>query len=657
MGTNSITIQYVPPAGAPDPSYWLRFEGVEETLAVSIGEAAELVDSVYDREPCDQELPGGKEAELTEDGTPEPPLSKDELIERANEVLGLRICEDAGTSVVKVKVIRSHDLPYNLKLTNGTEVSRTRQTEEKVLSLSVSKASSVDLEYPIKDLKTNLTVQPDVFGSILYFGAPITDTFTASFSFDFDLVEVEVPNNTDGSPGECRAIAFYNNHVYQHDLEVPDPDDQESGLCDEFGLHVSATVPGDAECYQLVHQVKRCVCSDTEVERETVEQSVPCPEGELPGKHLEGSLTVTVERVDCGESDIGLNDPAYYEDLCCEEPNRSLPTCLTTKKTFPGGHGIYGGPEKYLSLYGKNTRIIPVGPAQGPCGEHTARVEVRPKICCDEVISTPLRLVRESTVDVLADNSSGIVTVADGLDRIEWRVYGGDIWLDPGHTVTKKTMGRVAQIYSGDICGTVMVTATDGCTTVTHYIRAENGYWRQFSQEEIFNHGIQNATVTSFTQKLGTLCGSNTYVLTADTGRFRYHKTVYSWYSSSNSNSNTPPQDCSGADLQEDFLMSMLDVYDPALLAYSAEDNPPWELVDMEAIRDIITPFYEGEVAYGRESAFPYVRDGMYWKALFFKHPDLAEYNCASSIFFLGNCLQSPGGCAGGNFKIEEWVC
>lgn len=516
MKQSSLPITFVPISQVLiDERYWVRLEQEHETRAITPGEVADVIDAVYDFEPCSQEQAGGEEAGLNEQGQPEPPLSKEELKNKLNTVLKLGICEDLASSIIKLRVIRSHiDEPYRLNLSDGNILNTIRKTEEKTVSLAVDGQREVDLEYPPSKLRLSRNLEYTLSGSKIVFDEPVTDIFTANFVTTYDEVEIEVPNDEEGNPGECTALCFYHGLVEERALDIPDPDENEDGLCAAFGLQTSADIPREANCYKLLHRVTKCRCSGMEHSRETEEIAVTCPEGAPAGRQLEGSETITTGYVDCGEETGDISTSEFYEEKCCVKPNRSLPRCSVVKSVYRGGRGIKGGAQKYKDLYGENTRIIGVGPAEGPCGDLVIEHKLMAKNCCEDVIDTPLRVLNDVSIDVLADNSSGIVVLDGGLDEIEWQVYGQDVWLNQSHTLRRAVGGRVARIYAGDTCGMIFVTATDGCTVVQHTLRAETGYWQEIDYWK-FSDGGSNLSFPPI-QGEGTILSASPSGFTAE---------------------------------------------------------------------------------------------------------------------------------------------
>lgn len=461
-------------------SYWVRIEDVTETEAATAGDVAALLDEAYDRNPCEEEIEEGQDAETTESGEPESPVTMEELVEKANAAMGLSICYEESYTEAKVKIIRSHiGEPYNLKLNNGEIVSTVRETETKVLSVALNGESQIELEYPISDPDVSLDAPYTVDGSNLLFEEALTASFTVEFSYEYDLVTVRVPHESDGSQGECRALCFYHMQVEEHDLEIPEPEEEENDLCSAFGLSVSGDMEGEAECYKLVHQVTKCKCSDDEVSRVTVKKAAQCSEGMSPGQHLKESETVTTDRVWCNTDGAkqDISETEFFEESCCTSPgDRVLPRCSTIKSIHNGGIGIKGGAQKYKDLYGEDTRIVGVGPEEGPCGELTVEWKVQKKNCCDEAM---LIRVNDTWCDkYISNNSRAFLAVSSSFDEIYWDLSGAPgLYLDGGLTKKSGYAGKVVCVYSEEVCGTLKINAYDGCNDVDLFLVATTGHW------------------------------------------------------------------------------------------------------------------------------------------------------------------------------------
>jgi len=346
---------------------------------------------------------------------------------------------------------------------NG-RIVRTVMVEDTIRTVvTVDKASSVDLPGPVKGAWSaswsgvvyddNGPVSlPEITlrGSTVSFGRAVTGMLSVGYRTEYDLVTVRI-NGMDGEPQDGALLAFYHGMVIEGTVDRPDGDDQvDRSLCS------SSTRYHDDEkpiCYKLVHRLTKCQCSEQEVSRETVRVEVQCPDGSMPGEHLEGSETVTVARVDCGEEDANLYDRDFYESVCCHPPKVGLPKCAVKKSVFTGGKGIDGGAQKYRSLYGDNVRLVPVSPQDGICGITETRQVVPGNNCCQGV--SPIEFA--DPYITVAPDSYFSVTVSGGKEPFSWHA-GGDFGLisSRGSTALFKTLPSfcgTGSVHVDDVCG------------------------------------------------------------------------------------------------------------------------------------------------------------------------------------------------------------
>ena len=169
---------------------------------------------------------------------------------------------------------------------------------------------------------------------------------------------------------------------------------------------------------------------------------------------------------------------------------RALPRCSRRTRTFRGGAQIKLGAQHYRDLYGAATRVVPLTPPGGACGEHIIEQRIMGTNCCDGV--EPLAWDEERSAEVAPIN--GVVDVyvtGGGRFPFTWRISGEGFWLDPGHTKKRITTYTGAlRIYTQASCGSADVWVEDGCSSVKGTIRSTSGRW--VFREDFTPHGVVN---------------------------------------------------------------------------------------------------------------------------------------------------------------------
>ena len=497
----SITLQ--DPSVGASSSYWIALRQVEEDGdKLSIKEAAEFIDALYDSEPCEQEQEGGEEAPV-ENGEVQPPVPEEDFVDLAGDFLARSaICQaQDGSWTCQVIVARSHqDQEYRLVLDNG-EAGTARRIEERasrVLSPEQSASETLDLpllgnlayqwEGPVFD-RNGACAPPVVtpLGSTLNFGKQITGTLRVHFDTVYDQVDCTInalPGSTDPAP--CRALAFFAGLVEELELEPPRPDDdgdeRSTRLCPDD--HLEPT-PDSVSCYEIVRRVTRCRCSGDEVDAETVEQGVECPKGyNCPGsvetcRQLMGTRQITADFVPCDDEENlagTVSDPDYYLDKCCGPPNRILPACKKITSQYGGGKGMSA---EVMAGY-PGAVFVPVPPKDGICGEITVSWQVDALDCCDGV--PPLAIDPDTSVSVIAPGSSGMVVLVEDVGGPYTWSAGGSLYFDVRGLHLNKietTLPMVRVSADEDFCGMGSVHVTDGCSSDSYSIRSTEGEWVQ----------------------------------------------------------------------------------------------------------------------------------------------------------------------------------
>ncbi|MCK9254151.1 MAG: hypothetical protein M0P55_15495, partial [Clostridiales bacterium] len=428
-----------------------------------------------------------------------------------------------GSYECVIRVARSHQgEPYKLVIDNGEELQRTTQQGRASQTVIVEGEASASLELPVLGNLTTEWQGPvydlagvcpgpaiELLGSTLNFGKRITGTVTAHFDTQYDHVTIKINGNAEGEPQPARVLAFYAGLVAEQNIEPPEVSDEDDEtrrlLCDQAGAGLDPT-PDSVSCYELVDYITRCRCSGTATgEPRTEEHSVTCPDGlNCPGgvsecRKLVGSRSVTAGYTKCPDEeykDNDVGDPEFYEETCCEPPPSDrlpLPPCRTITRVFSGGQGLS---EEDRALY-PGAVFVPVGPADGICGETVTTWQVVPLNCCDEIIN--MTWDEENCADI----APGLVKVFDGSGRYTWKLMGGTgfSFLPDGLIMLQKTT-TVPWVYvyrTGDDCGSVGIVVDDGCTQLQRVMLSPTGYWKDISgTQQLDNFDLPADVVTCF---------------------------------------------------------------------------------------------------------------------------------------------------------------
>ncbi|MCK9311145.1 MAG: hypothetical protein M0P26_02580 [Bacteroidales bacterium] len=508
MPQATLTITYQPPAGATltDP-YWIRIEQVLPAPdRATVGQAATLLDRAFGLQVCED---GGEGEDLV--SLNEPALDEEQFRAATAEVIDLSYCEDGwdGSLDMHLKIIRSHpELDYTMRLI-GCEQTGPAVPTSGTASLIATTADTLTLEWPVVG---DLQCEPapvDRQGNTLCFAEADKDaTLRASWTTVYDLVPIRIPAAAFADDRDLRALAFMRGMVADERLSPEQPAEPDWSLCPRDTWEA---IPSNDQvtCYEIVSHRFLCSCSGRPAMRRTVdyrfgvgivgsesmdfetEEIVPCPgefrcvNNETECMHLLGSRTVT-EYVECAEDNTPANaggvvwqtsDQNFYLEKCCTWPEVSLPDCPYKTRTWRGGASINNGEQHYRDLYGPATRLVPLSPPGGICGEWTIEQRIMSNNCCDGV--PPLEWDQESLADVIAPNSYLVVAVVGTVHPLEWRVSGQGLYLDPALTAkTRVTTTAQVRIYAdATACGSGWVQVTDGCSTLVHPLRATVGRW------------------------------------------------------------------------------------------------------------------------------------------------------------------------------------
>lgn len=494
--TAALRVAYALSASAQvEENYWIRLQQ-EETRAevVSVAEAAELIDKLYDIDPCnDTEKNGGAAAE---DGGQ---ISDEKFATVAVDFLG-GLCDDASFYTARVRVLRSHPAPaYTLR----SETARVQATEN--VSHTVSEtlelggAAHIDLSWPYAGQLSGIPagVRAEVRGSTLnlvaYPGVTLPQYLTVRYLTRYDVAVLRVPiveepvrQESDETQARRQAaeaaglIAFWPVSTDKQlavaiSLDAPETDEsteaERAELCRSMHIHYELA---ESPCSQTVRHYSICQCSGRRTGEYDEVQECGCPKGKS-GEYL-GIIEQLDGYVACEGEDEQIADPEYYQDQCCHEPKGELPQCREVRERYEGGAEIEGGPDYYKSLYGPNVRLVAQSPADGPCGEKIRSWEVRPKNCCAEVRQalTPAPGLPKH----LAPGETAEITVHYGKPGpLTWRAFGG-LEFAGGRQRLKKnyapteTERKITVTARTSTCRQPYVTVDDGCAPLNIFFGA-----------------------------------------------------------------------------------------------------------------------------------------------------------------------------------------
>ncbi len=487
----SLQITYRQGQGKAE-SYWLILEQDQTGGdAVTVENVGRLLDTLYDRDACDDDIAqgppedsGGQEAEVL----PEPVVDADNYWDTVSEQLSFAACgEDKGrVDIALLRVYRSHlDEPYRLALTGGEQGVTTQELEQVKEVIAVRQSDTFALKKPVSgrfvyrwsvcrdESGTPLSPAPIVTadGPRGMIAQVVTGILLVEYETSYDLVKIEVPRNTDGTAGTCHVRCLYHGIYKELDVEpaAVDPTMDEHDRQQVCGG--SYEFPGDdtVECYRRVYHDVLCACDGRATGKNyTTEEPCGCPahwgDDVSPGRHLVGSYTVT-EYTSCeGDGELTQEDYDEYEDVCCVPGNP--PACREV-------YGVYSGGKKpdkdsLRSRFGQNVILVPLGPKHGACGKWVKKWK-KPNISCCEGVAK-LEIDYENTDWEVEYTRDARLTAVGGRPPYHWKCSGGYVLRDrvrEAQTLTPEN--NVFVEYEG-ACGDAIVTLDDGCTEVTFQI-------------------------------------------------------------------------------------------------------------------------------------------------------------------------------------------
>lgn len=493
----SLILTYTPLQGGDGESRWIRLEQERpEDESLTLDEAAEIIDSLYEIEPCDDGMGGGGE-----EADPENEPEEEEFDEAMAEMLRRAgICNWPEYWETVVRVYRSHKRPGYVLRSETAEVRATEPVRESHRQVVEASGAVIELEMPYDGGLTGIPagVKWTVRGSTVNLDRPLAGRLALRYATYYERVTLRIPTREQGqwrdalgmatgSPfdisggGSSRetptraelpaasVIAFWDNFAASCELEPPPADeDVDEATIREICGKDEDDEPGDKEepggCWKTVHHYSRCNCSRSITGEWDEEVSAPC------GGAAAGSFVGREEAfggfVHCDGEEDNLHDIEFYRRHCCTSPQSpsDLPRCRRSYREYRGGHEIENGPEHWKNIYGDNVSMIAVLPESGTCGEEITEWNVPQRNCCDGV--PPLEPSSENPEHIYPGGTY-LIKVGGGKDgELTWRATGGLTFRDSGGTTYKTTSRGVYVVAGTGICPKPTITVNDGCDSL-----------------------------------------------------------------------------------------------------------------------------------------------------------------------------------------------
>jgi len=483
--------------------FWARIEvQPPESDFVSLSDAATVIDSIYDIDPCNEDsaLVGGQEAKVFEEEEVEPLLSV------AFGSISYDPCKYDANSYsyeATLYIYRSHfDIPYKLVINDGTILS-TEVVEKTIETLVFPEERKIEVDYPIVG---HIKCDEEIV-SFVGARALLKNDYTKHLSFSYltkyDKVTIKV-NGTDSEAQDAKCIVFYKEIAYSENVSKPTEDATAVNLlgCNPISSTNGKSTPDESEeptdldvCYQRYIYSQICQCSGNIKDSYSVVAEVPCPDSPAtPHSDTEqGALNFWWQArhintyVPCYEEETWEgSEEDFYVDNCCVstvEAQVSLPSCEVRTSNWLGGAGIIKGPDFHLdnAFHDERVILVGVGPEDGVCGTIKYVQEVNPKGCCDSESYDSLLYDEINSVDTIAPDTAGMVYwtggFVGGLTTVS--VNGEGFYLDPVHSKTTIiTTKQYVTLYADmDACGMCVVNIEDICSDTSGSVRSTAGGW------------------------------------------------------------------------------------------------------------------------------------------------------------------------------------
>ena len=480
--TGKIVVTYTPLEAGDGESFWIRLEQEKpEDETLTVAEAAEIIDSLYDIEPCDDGMGGGGE-EASEENDPE----EEELDAAMSEMLRRAgVCDEAEYWEAEVKVYRSHRHPgYELR-SDTAEVYAVTPARESCRQVVKASGSAIELDMPYDGGLTGIPagVNWAVRGSTVNLDRPVSGRLVLRYNTYYERVTLRIsakaegwengvaPWNaivtTGGEGGQARAelpsaavVAFWRDMAASCELEPPEQDDgmsddERKDVCGENGESGGGgSISGGEDCWRSVTHYDLCNCSRARVNVWT--ETVPASCDDAASEDVFGNY------VHCEGEEDDVHDPEFYEKRCCHAPPPGLPRCRRTYAVYRGGHAIEGGADHWKSLYGDDVSLVAVMPKEGVCGDIVTEWIVPQRNCCDDV--PPLEPYEDNPTTI---SQGGVVAlrVRGGRHPISWRASAGLTFAGGAQYLPDGGQGQ--WVYAdADACPNGGVQVDDGCTRI-----------------------------------------------------------------------------------------------------------------------------------------------------------------------------------------------
>lgn len=427
-------------------SFWARIDvSPPQSDFVSLSDAAEVIDSIYDIDPCNSLSQGGEESTT---------ISEEEVFDKLQAAFGsisYNPCKYDGNYAYNttVAVFRSHlQYPYKLVINEGSIIS-TKRVQKRIDTLVLPQDRLISVDFPIVgDIVCSKEIQ-SYNGSQAMLVNDCNVNIAFSYMTEYDEVDVTVAGNgIEAQDAEC--IVFYKELAYSATISQPTED-------------------ADA--------IAALGCDSTGTRYVEVEDN--------PEEETEAPISVEPEipHDDCWDY-AEPNPVLHYEENCCEPwPfDGGPPSCLWRNQSWMGGRGIVKGADYYLqnSLTYETVILLGVSPQDGVCGTIETRYDVVKKNCCDSEFLTEIVYDIYDSVEIIADNSRGIVYWSGGQAPYTVTVRGQGFFADAyfsQQTITTNTQSAVV-FTDYESCGMASVTITDGCSESSGDIMSTEGEWK-----------------------------------------------------------------------------------------------------------------------------------------------------------------------------------
>lgn len=426
------------------------------TGAITDTQAAQLANSLADRDPCGTDDPGTP-AEPLQDWAEIAARAKTLLEETASALASMVWCGDVipakGEWQTQVLVSTSPPgLDYTLKgldcLVGPGEMAEIMEVETIPINgqtriLGHPAATTCVFQGRVFDMAGREITPPELFYQDGWISWPFPVVGTIELSYPV----TKTAHTVTCSAGTCMVMAYYAGGTELLTLTEPVPDDADLPC-----LSLGRTEKGDP-CTMTTDYAHYCKCGGgrrTELDY-TVSDEIEC-DGT-------GNKTQTVDvYVNCSseDQDDSFFDPDHFETVCCFYGDP--PPCKKTVAT-------YGAAEPPTDDYPPGTVFIPVNQPAGPCGIHTTVWEEKPRNCCDGVAL--LEYDWDNSDETITSGGGAVVMVQGGKGPFTFKCFGSGYHFSNGSTslVTDKQYAYV--VAEPDTCGSVEVSVKDSCDQQT----------------------------------------------------------------------------------------------------------------------------------------------------------------------------------------------